>query len=424
MAAPKDDQNSDADADYAWQTKAWPNLVYDAKAVQGDFERVTAKAGELAGLRASLRGMDGANTYVNEVVDEAVSSFAIEGEQIDKGRMTQSVMLSLLNRDAKDAAKGYRNVAEVMLEARDPSVPLTAARLNDWHRKMFEGDRFMKDIGQLRSDEMQVVTMKNMEVRAVHFEAPPPERLPKEMKSFVAWLDKTGPTGKDTDRLPTPARAAIAHLRFETIHPYSDGNGRIGRAIADHVTSQSPTYVRAPFSLSRVIQTEKKDYYDALQSGQGAKPNENGEIDVTKFVKWFSNAMERGIERARDEARFIVARNRFFDDHGDALNERQDKVLRRVFEEGPERLAQGLSAKPYQRMAGTSSASATRDLADLAAKGILIPKEAGGRSTGFTVNVKTEAAQPADETRVADAQCARDVEDAAKERKPKRGRKM
>lgn len=413
---------SDPQADaYAWQSEAWPKLVYDAKALQGDFERVTAKAGELAGLRHSLQKRDSANTYVNEVVDEAISSFAIEGETLDKRQMTDSVMLSLLKRNAKAASQGYRNVAEVMLDARDPSVEMTQDRLNDWHRKLFEGDRFVKDIGRLRSDEMQVITMKRMDVSEVHFEAPPPERVPGEMKSYLEWLKKTGPDGPEADRLPTPARAALAHLRFETIHPYSDGNGRIGRAIADYVSSQSPTYVRAPFSLSRVIQEDKNAYYKALQTAQATQPNEKGELDVTTFVKWFSNAMERGIQRSMEEARFIVSRDRFFEQHGDALNERQDKALGRLFAAGPERLAMGISAGPYKKMADTSSATATRDLADLAKKGIIVPNEAKGRGTAFVVNLEASPVQQ-DKLGVETKSVLEQQEEEARQPERKRGR--
>ena len=409
---------------YVWQSDAWPDLDYDTEAMQGTFERVTAKAGELAGLRQSLRAQDSASTYVNEVVDETVSSFAIEGETLDKDMLTKSVMQSLLNRDAKTAGGGYRNVAEVMLDARDPSVPMTQGRLDEWHRKLFEGDRFMKDIGRLRQEEMQVVTMKGMEVREVHFEAPPPDRLKAEMDGFLSWLKKTGPDGEEGDRLPTPARAALAHLRFETIHPYSDGNGRIGRALADYVTSQSPTYVRAPFSLSRVIQGEKEGYYQALQQAQGAMPDKTGKLDVTPFVRWFSNAMERGLERARDEARYIVARNGFFDRHGDALNARQEKVLRRLFEEGPERLSQGISARPYQKIAQTSPATATRDLADLASKGIIDPGEAKGRSAAFTINLGGDIANPVDGVKEIDAVNARAGSEQGQFEKRRRGRSM
>jgi Fic family protein len=70
----------------------------------------------------------------------------------------------------------------------------------------------------------------------VHFEAPPAKQVPREMKRFVAWFNRTAPTG--AERLPALTRAGLAHLYFESIHPFEDGNGRIGRAIAEKAMAQ------------------------------------------------------------------------------------------------------------------------------------------------------------------------------------------
>ena len=65
---------------YIWETDAWPNMTYDARALQRVFEQVTGKAGELAGLRESLSESEQFDTFVREVSAEGVNSFAIEGE--------------------------------------------------------------------------------------------------------------------------------------------------------------------------------------------------------------------------------------------------------------------------------------------------------------------------------------------------------
>ena len=371
---------------FIWQTDAWPRLVYDTTALQQTFERVTGKAGELAGLRRSLSESDRFDTMVQEISAEGVHSFAIEGETLDPKRMSQSLIASLRARDIKAAAGVYRGVANVMLDARDGSRPLTLQRLNDWRAKLFSYDLSMQDVGRLRSEPMQVVTVKRGEVRDVHFEAPPPERLEAEMEDFLGWIQNTSPGEAESTRHSTPARAALGHLWFETIHPYIDGNGRLGRAVADYIAAQAPIFCDAPFSLSRAIQEDKKQYYDALQRAQSAQPRDHS-IEVTSFVAWFAQAMERGIELAASEAHFIHRRNQFFARHDGQLNPRQDKALRRIFEEGPQRLALGLSSKPYQRITGASAATATRDLKDLAEKGILRWTGQGGRGTAYEVVV-------------------------------------
>ncbi len=378
---------------YIWELSAWPHLAYDAAALETAFGQVSARAGELAGLRAGLSDSDRFDTFVKEVATEGVNSFAIEGEALDPRHMTQSLIASLRSRDRTAAAGSYPDVAAVMLDARDVSRPMTLTRLNDWHARLFRQDRFLKDVGRLRSTEMQVVTMAQFEVREVHFEAPPPERLTVDMQSLMDWIERTGPDGREGELLATPGRAALAHLLFETIHPYSDGNGRIGRALADYVAAQNPIFLEAPFSLSRAIQENKNDYYEALAQAQTKSVDRAGNFDVTRFVGWFAEAMTRAIELASRDASYIHRRNRFFGRYGESLNTRQEKALRRIFEEGPTRLAQGLSSKPYQRMTGASSATATRDLADLVKKGILAPTTQRGRATAYLLNLR-EAGNP------------------------------
>lgn len=367
---------------YIWRHPHWPTLHYEASALERLLSDVAGQVGQLAGVRAGLSAEDQRATLVGELSEETISSFAIEGEAVDPNAIRQNLVASLEHRDRALATGGYRNLAAMMLDAREISRPMTVRRLNGWHRSMFAG---MSDIGRLRRDEMHIVTIRRYEVREVHFEAPPPDRLRREMDALVAWIARTRPGGPDAARHATAARAAIAHLHFETIHPYQDGNGRLGRALADFVMAQDPLFAAAPFSLSRVIQDERAAYYEALQSAQ-AMPEESGPIDVTPFVQWFAEAMLRAVKRATAEVRHLQDRNAFFRTFGDVLNERQEKALRHLFEEGPERLAQGLSRRPYQRVTGAPSATASRDLADLVAKEALLASEKGGRSTAFQVN--------------------------------------
>lgn len=82
------------------------------------------------------------------------------------------------------------------------------------------------------------------------------------MKQFIAWFNETGPGGREELKKPV-VRSAIAHLYFESIHPFEDGNGRIGRAIAEKALSQGlgrPVLL----SLSRTIEANRKQYYAAL----------------------------------------------------------------------------------------------------------------------------------------------------------------
>ena len=70
------------------------------------------------------------------------------------------------------------------------------------------------------------------ELGADHLEAPPSREVAGEMKRFIRWFNRP------VESLAGLARAGVAHLYFECIHPFEDGNGRIGRAIAEMALSQ------------------------------------------------------------------------------------------------------------------------------------------------------------------------------------------
>src|SRR5262249_25718524 len=153
----------------------------------------------------------------------------------------------------------------------------------------------------------------------VHFEAPPASQLPAMMGDFLTWFNSR--REKDNGLV----RAALAHLWFETLHPFRDGNGRLGRAIVDKALAQDERTPRRYYSLSSQMATERNDYYNALEEAQ------RGPLDVTPWVSWFLGCLIRAIE----DAQGVVARARsaaeFWNRHdGYTFNERQRKALWRL----------------------------------------------------------------------------------------------
>lgn len=110
-------------------------------------------------------------------------------------------------------------------------------------------------------------------------------------------------------------RSAISHLYFESIRPFEDGNGRIGRTIAEKALSQT---VDCPMllSLSAIIEKNKKDYYIALKDAQ-----QSNEITdwLTYFIDLILNAQDSS-ERLVD---FTLKKIRFFERYQNLLNDRQ-----------------------------------------------------------------------------------------------------
>jgi Fic family protein len=196
----------------------------------------------------------------------------------------------------------------------------------------------------------------------VHFEGPPPEAVPGEMRRFVEWFNGTAPDGFQP--LPAVTRAGLAHLYFESIHPFEDGNGRIGRAISEKALAQGlgqPSLT----ALAETILIRRKEYYEALEAAN--KGNE-----VTPWLAWFGGVAIEAQRRTGARARFLIDKARLLDGLRGRLNARQEKALARVLREGPEGFRGGLSAGNYMKITGASAATATRDLAGLVELGALV----------------------------------------------------
>jgi Fic family protein len=155
----------------------------------------------------------------------------------------------------------------------------------------------------------------------------------------------------------------MAHLYFECIHPFEDGNGRIGRALAEKALAQclgQPTLLAVADTLGR----HKRAYYDALE--QANKDNE-----ITGWLEYFARTLLEAQVQTQARIEFLIAKARLYDRLRGQLNARQEKVLARMFREGPDGFTGGLSADHYIRISQTSAATATRDLQDLVQKGAL-----------------------------------------------------
>jgi Fic family protein len=210
----------------------------------------------------------------------------------------------------------------------------------------------------------------------IHFEAPPSDRLHKEMNIFIEWFNTSNPKGKAP--LPPLVRAGVAHLYFVCIHPFEDGNGRIARALAEKSLSQcigQPSLI----SLSKIIEKQKKNYYSALDVS-------NKDLEITGWLEYFSKTILEAQNYSQSMIEFLVKKAKFYEKNTALLNSRQEKIIARVFQEGHEGFKGGLSAENYLSITSTSRATATRDLQDLVDKKIL-NKKGQLKSTRYYLNL-------------------------------------
>ncbi|WP_284734458.1 Fic family protein [Sphingosinicella terrae] len=239
------------------------------------------------------------------------------------------------------------------------------------------GRRDLKRVGAYRrhAQPMQIVS-GYVHRPKVHFEAPPSDAMEREMDGFIAWFAHTAPNGADP--LPALTRAGLAHLYFVTIHPYEDGNGRIARALAEKALAQAIGHPSL-MALSSVIQRKRKAYYDALEAN-------NKDIGVEGWLVYFAETVLEAQAHTQRLIDFLIAKTKLYDRFRDQLNERQARAVERMFGQGPDGFTGGLNAGNYITINGASRATATRDLADLVEKGVLLASGAL-KSTRYALNL-------------------------------------
>jgi Fic family protein len=382
---------------YNWQHTDWPDFRYDVAEIEDEILQFYEKAGLISGIVRSLPENTRLEAVIEVMVAEAIKTSEIEGEFLSRKDVISSIRNALgLNAQMEQTSdQRSANAGQLMIDVRETFAdPLTAEQLFAWHSLLLGTEKGIKIGGWRDHEEPMQVISGAMGKTVVHFEAPPSARVPQEMARFLDWFNRTAP-GQPGEIRKAPLRCAIAHLYFETIHPFEDGNGRIGRAIAEKALSQGLNRP-ALLSLSRTIELNKKQYYEALKTAQTS-------LEITPWINYFVDVIMDAQQYAEEQIGFALQKTLFFDRYRDQLSERQLKVVRRVFEEGPGGFQGGLNAAKYGSLTRISKATATRDLQELLSKGIILPLgEGGGRSTKYQLNLERGATAKSEEPPLAD----------------------
>lgn len=365
---------------YNWQQEDWPDFSYTLDKIQDVLFAFMEETGRVSGMVHALNEEAQWDAIIQLMVSEAIKTSEIEGEYLSRQDVTSSIRnnlgLSQVPNSVKD--KGAQGIGALMVDVRQSyAVSLTQEQLFSWHTLLMAGNRHIR-AGAWRShaEPMQVVSGA-FGKEIIHFEAPPSTHVATEMEHFITWFNATAPEGKHSIKIAV-VRSAIAHLYFESIHPFEDGNGRIGRAIAEKALSQSlgrPVLL----SLSRTIEADKASYYEALKQAQRSN-------HITAWIHYFATTCLSAQQQARGQVDFILLKTRFFDRFSAYLNERQHKVIQRMFEAGPDGFEGGMNATKYISLTHTSKPTATRDLRYLTEIGAFLPY-GGGRSTRYKLNL-------------------------------------
>lgn len=365
---------------FNWQQKDWPEFKYNLGEVEGSLSKFIEETGYLSGMLNALPEGSQLEAVLNQMVSEAINTSEIEGEYLSRKDVMSSIRnkMGLNKPPAPVKDKMAQGIGQLMVDVRNTfAAPLTKQVLFSWHKMLLNKSSSIP-VGEWRKhkEPMQIISGAFGKEK-IHFEAPPSSRIPGEMRKFILWFNDTAPGGKREIK-KAPLRSAIAHLYFESIHPFEDGNGRIGRAIAEKALSQT---IGRPvlLSLSQTIDTDRKAYYAALENAQ-----RNNEI--TAWVKYFVNVVLDAQIQAKKWIDFTLKKARFFDRFKNILNDRQLKVINRMADEGPKGFEGGMTARKYISITKTSKATATRDLRLLTEMGVL-KEEGDGRNSHYLLNI-------------------------------------
>ncbi|WP_289022641.1 Fic family protein [uncultured Salegentibacter sp.] len=359
-----------------WQLKNWPDFEFDSEALLSYEKAFLQKAGMLYGSLKHISSEGQDELKVRLLSDEAFQTSKIEGELLDRDSLQSSIRKHLgLHDNKRKVSPAEHGVSEMMIDLfKNYSSPLTHEQLFLWHEMLMNGRRDLQDIGGYRThpDPMQIVS-GSMGRPIVHFEAPPSDAVKKEMEKFILWFNHTG------NKCPGPVvKSGIAHLYFESIHPFEDGNGRIGRALSEKVLSQ---YLERPtlISLSHIIENNKKLYYKSLHLN-------SKEIEITQWLMYFCETILQAQDYTQRIIDFLIGKAKFFQKFDEKFNERQTKVVNRIFREGLEGFKGGLSAENYIKITGTTASTATRDLKKMVDLGAFT-KTGDRKSTRYHLNL-------------------------------------
>ncbi|KGK81657.1 cell division protein Fic [Stutzerimonas degradans] len=366
---------------WIWQQPDWPQFSWQAEALAPLLRACGQAQGRLLGMLGAVGSDTEVQSSLDAMLQNIVTSSAIEGEQLNVGSVRSSLARRLgLNEEGRTTSRS-EGLAELLLDAtRVHQEPLDARRLFNWHRWLFPTDDQLLarplHIGKLRGDEPMQVVSGRIDRPTVHFEATPLSGLEAQLADFLAWFDSS----RSDASLDPFLRAGIAHFWFVTLHPFDDGNGRITRAITDLALAQGEQQAIRFYAMSASILDDRTGYYRILEASQ------KGTLDITAWLQWFLKTLLNSLEQALARIDRVLVKARFWQAHrSQTLSAEQIKVLNRLLDGGERGFENGISAGQYQAVAKVSKATATRHLSDLLEKGCIERLPGGGRSTRYQI---------------------------------------
>lgn len=346
-----------------WQHSDWPHFTWQTDKLRRREDSFLRHAGVIIGSQSVLSAENGLQLAIELMGGEALDTSQIEGEMLDRHSIQASIRKHLGLTVDRRSGPAEAGIARMMVDLyQSLGKPLQESQLFQWHEMIMNGRWDLAGIGHYRAhDDVMEIVSGPVGRQRVHFVAPSSGCLPQEMHRLFDWLMQTSPEGPEP--LPAVTRAGIAHLWFESLHPFEDGNGRLGRALVENALaegSERPVLT----GVSSVFLKKRSEYYRAL--GQA-----NRTLQIDAWLDWFADAVLEAQQRTLKQVRFVIEKGRFLEKYEALLNDRQRKAVLRMLETGVDGFEGGLSADNYRRITGAPISTATRDLSALVELGAL-----------------------------------------------------
>jgi Fic family protein len=359
-------------AKYIYEHSNWTAFTWQDVSISSLFGEVRLMQGKIIGHMNALGFSAKEEATLTSLTLDVVKSSEIEGELLNFDQVRSSIArrLGINTAGLVKSSRHIEGIVEMMLDATQRyDLPLTEERLFGWHASLFPtgfSGLYKIEVGRYRTGEMQIVSGQ-MGKEKIHYEAVKPELVKAEMDKFLDWFN-------NDNSLDLVIKAAIAHFWFIIIHPFDDGNGRIGRAITDMLLAKSEGSGERFYSMSSQILEERKKYYEVLQKVQ------HSSRDITEWLEWFLKCLRNAMYVSEETSNLVRQKAAFWKKHDSIIfNERQRNMLNRLLDNFDGKL----QTSKWAKITKTSSDTALRDIKDLVEKGILVQTNEGGRNVNY-----------------------------------------
>ncbi len=365
---------------------------------------VAAAEAALVRLDESATALAGSHSLARLILRaESVASSRIEGLVVGGRRLLRADAARRLGNDPRDrtAEEVLANIDAMSMgvETVGPGDPIEPAVLLEMHRLLLAGTPLEKHGGRLR-DRQNWIGSSGYNPCAAAFVPPPPEIVEDLFDDLCAFAS--------ADAWPPLVQAAITHAQFETIHPFVDGNGRVGRALIHLVLRRRGLGLRVQPPISLVLATWSSAYVAGLTATRYVGPSDSTEAR-DGFDRWVALAAEACLRAAGDAARFEervqALQAEWLERAGPA---RGGSALRLLIDALPE--APVLTTSVAADLIGRSLRATTQAMDQLVRAGILVQITVGRRNRAFEAPELIEAftaferglASPEGDTTIAD----------------------